>query len=329
VALAIGFAVFIVAVTTALWRSLAKDNTKRTLWLPVLSLVVTVALGVTLGSSLGWGIALANVSIRYLHPGWGLLGWAGLLAVGVAYRVVPMFQITPKYPTPMMKYLAAAVFLVLALWSVALWVGAGTWSPFAIVCAVALAAAYVAFAATTIVLQQLRRRRQPDVTLSFWKVGMACLIAGSVTWALRVLSPAELPEGVDVLIGLLALLGFAGSIINGMLYKIVPFLTWFHLQSLTGAGRLVPNMKQMLSNVDQRLQFRIHLAALGLLLAAVAWPSVLVYPAALALGASGALLEVNLLKVLRYVRNPMLSCLGSRSSHREATPATGTLMQHT
>jgi hypothetical protein len=36
---------------------------------------------------------------------------------------------------------------------------------------------------------------------------------------------AELPEAVDVLIGLLALLGFAGSIINGMLYKIVPFLT--------------------------------------------------------------------------------------------------------
>ena len=328
VALGIGFAVFIVAVATALWRSPVKDNTKRMLWLPVLSLVVTVALGVTLGSSLGWGMALANVSIRYLHPGWGLLGWAGLLAIGVAYRVVPMFQITPKYPTPMMKYLAAGVFLVLALWSVALWIDDGTWGPFAIACALALAAAYVGFAATTIVLQQLRRRRQPDVTLSFWKVGMACLIAANVTWALRVFSPTELPEAVDVLIGLLALLGCAGSIINGMLYKIVPFLTWFHLQPLTGAGRLVPNMKEMLSDADQRLQFRVHVAALALLIAAVVWPSVLVYPAALTLGASGALLEVNLLKVLRYVRNPMPSCLGSRSSHPQPTPATGTSMQH-
>lgn len=306
--LGIGFAVFIVAVATALWRSSANDHTKRMLWLPAFALVVTVALGVTLGSSLGWGTALANVSIRYLHPGWGLLGWAGLLAIGVAYRVVPMFQITPKYPTRMMKYLAAAMFLVLTLWSVTLWVGEGTWGPLAIACALALAAAYVGFATTTIVLQQRRRRRQPDVTLSFWKVGMACLIAANVIWALRVVSPAELPEGVDVLIGLLALLGFAGSIINGMLYKIVPFLTWFHLQSLSGAGCFVPNMKKMLSDADQRLQFRIHVAALALVLAAVVWPGVLVYPAALVLGASGALLEVNLLKVLRYVRNPMPSC---------------------
>ncbi|HEX8011126.1 MAG TPA: hypothetical protein VF814_09355 [Casimicrobiaceae bacterium] len=156
---------------------------------------------------------------------------------------------------------------------------------------------------------------------------MACLIAASVTWALRILSPAELPETVDVLIGLLALLGCAGSIINGMLYKIVPFLTWFHLQSQTGAGRLVPNMKKMLSDADQRLQVRIHVAGLALLIAAVAWPRLLVYPAALALGASGALLEVSLLKVLRYVCNPMPLRLAPRSSHRQRTPATEVSLQ--
>jgi hypothetical protein len=84
-------------------------------------------------------------------------------------------------------------------------------------------------------------------------------------------------------------------------------------------------MKKMLSDADQRLQFRIHVVAV---LAAAVWPSVLVYPAALAFSASGALLEVNLLKVLRYVRNPMPSCLGSRSSHRQPTPATGISIHH-
>jgi hypothetical protein len=327
--LGIGFAVFIVAVAIALWRSQVKDNTKRMLWLSVLSLVVTVGLGVAVASSLGWGMTLANVSIRHLHPGWGLFGWAGLLAIGVAYRVVPMFQMTPKYPAPMMKYLSALVFLLLALWSVTLWVGEGRWGPFAIACALALAAAYAGFATTTIVLQQLRRRRQPDVTLGFWKVGMGCLIAGSVIWALRVLPTARLPEAVDVVIGLLVLLGFAGSIINGMLYKIVPFLTWFHLQSQTRAGRLVPNMKQMLSDADQRLQFRVHVAALALLIAAVVWPRVLVYPAALALGASGALLEVNLLRGLRYLRIPVPTWSGSQASGQQATPRTGiSLQQH-
>jgi hypothetical protein len=258
-----------------------------------------------LASSLGWDLALLDGLIPDLHPAWGLLGWVGLLSIGVAYQVVPMFQITPKYPALMMKYLAAAVFLLLALWSAALWVSSGMWDPVAVACALALAAAYIAFAVMTMVLQRRRRRHQPDVTLDFWKVGMASLIGANAIWALRLVLPLQLPNAVEVLIGLLALFGFAGSIISGMLYKIMPFLAWFHLQSLTGTGRLVPNLKKILGESDQRLQFWVHVTTLALLVAAVAWPAVLVYPAALALGGAGALLEVNLLKVLYVLRNTL------------------------
>ena len=303
VALGIAFAVFTAAVALSLWRSQVKNSTMQVIWLAVIALIATAAFGVTLASSLGWGIAPPNVSIQFLHPAWGLFGWAGLLAIGVAYQVVPMFQMTPRYPNLMVKYLVATVFLLLVLWSTVLWIGNGTWVPWASACALALAAAYVVFAAMTLVLQQRRRRRLPDITLSFWKLGMGCLIAANAIWALWIASPLELPPAVEVLVGLLALLGCAVSIIIGMLYKIMPFLTWFHLQSRTGAGRLVPNMKRMLCESDQRLQFRIHVAALALLVAAVAWPTVLVYPAALALGAAGALLEVNLLKVLYVLRD--------------------------
>jgi hypothetical protein len=302
VALGIAFAVFTAAVALSLWRSQVKNSTVRVIWLAVVSLIATAAFGVTLASSLGWGLTLPNASIRYLHPAWGLFGWAGLLAIGVAYQVVPMFQMTPRYPDLMVKYLVATVFLLLALWSTALWIGDGARGTWARACALSLATAYVVFAAMTIFLQQQRRRRLPDVTLSFWKLAMGSLIAANAIWALRIVSPLELPPGAEVLVGLLALLGCAGSIINGMLYKIMPFLAWFHLQPLARAGRHVPNMKKMLGVSDQRLQFKIHAAALTLLVAAVAWPAVLVYPAALALGAAGALLEVNLIKVLCVLR---------------------------
>jgi hypothetical protein len=303
VALGMAFAVFIAAVAMSLWRSHLRNSTTRVIWLAILSLVATAAFGVTLASGLGWGIALPNVSIRYLHPAWGLFGWAGLLAIGVAYQVVPMFQMTPRYPNVMVKYLVATVFLLLALWSAALWIGNGTWGRWASAGALALAAAYVLFAAATIVLQQRRRRRLPDVTLDFWKIGMGSLIAANAIWAFRIVSPVELPPAVEVLVGLLALLGCAGSIINGMLYKIMPFLSWFHLQALAGTGRPAPNMRKILGESDQRLQFRVHVAALALLVAAVAWPVVFVYPAALALGAAAVLLQMNLLKVLYVLRS--------------------------
>ncbi len=44
---------------------------------------------------------------------------------------------------------------------------------------------------------------------------------------------------------LLFILGFALSVIHGMLYKIIPFLVWFHLFR-GGIKKGVPNMKQII-----------------------------------------------------------------------------------
>ncbi len=297
-----GFAVFLGAVAAGLWRSRVRNTTVRVLRLAFLSLALAATLGVALASRSGWGIALP-AAFADLHPAWALLGWTGLLALGVAYQVVPMFQLTPAYPRAMVRYLGAIVFGLLVLWSGASWLG-GAWRPAADLCALALAGAYISFGATTIVLQQRRKRRQTDITLAYWRLGMASLIAATALWALRILAPAAFPERADMLIGLLALLGFAGSIINGMLYKIMPFLAWFHLQSASRTAGQAPNMNQILGQAEQRLQFWAHFAALALLVAAVAWPAALANPAAFALGASGMLLEANLIKVLRaFIRS--------------------------
>ena len=47
--------------------------------------------------------------------------------------------------------------------------------------------------------------------------------------------------------GLLHRVGFPHSLINGMLYKIVPFPVWFHLQGLS--VRAVSSMKEVLPDV--------------------------------------------------------------------------------
>jgi len=93
--------------------------------------------------------------------------------------------------------------------------------------------------------------------------------------------------------------GFAGFVISGMLYKIMPFLAWFHLQAMCPPGVLAPNMKKILPDADQRLQFRAQAVALALLCLAPLWPGVFIYPAALALGVTAVLLQRNLLAILR------------------------------
>ena len=73
--------------------------TARAMRLAALMLAATVLLGLILLSNhaFGWWLQ-ARETLADLHLTWGLLGWVGILIVGVAYQVVPMFQLTPAYP---------------------------------------------------------------------------------------------------------------------------------------------------------------------------------------------------------------------------------------
>jgi hypothetical protein len=101
------------------------------------------------------------------------------------------------------------------------------------------------------------------------------------------------------LLGVAFLGGFGVSVVSGMLYKIVPFLAWFHLQAqLQARAGSIPTMKDMISEPWARGQFRLHLAACALLVAAVLQPR-LAIAAGCALGLSALLLGVNLLSAVR------------------------------
>ena len=99
---------------------------------------------------------------------------------------------------------------------------------------------------------------------------------------------------------MLFMLGFAASVVSGMLYKIVPFLAWFHLKTQTGAKvSAIPNMKEMIPDRLARLHFRLHLAALLLLLPAPFLPKSAAAPGLFLLAAGALRQELNLLHARR------------------------------
>jgi hypothetical protein len=63
------------------------------------------------------------------------------------------------------------------------------------------------------------------------------------------------------------------SVVNGMLYKIVPFLLWYHLAQAGVARAAVPSVNAWITARDARLQFWSHAAALLALGAATMAPS--------------------------------------------------------
>jgi hypothetical protein len=288
-------------VVVTLSRALPQNMTARAMRLAALMLAAAVLLGLILLSNhaFGWWLQ-ARETLADLHLSWGLLGWVGILVVGVAYQVVPMFQLTPAYPAPLTRWLAPVLFGLLLLLALA------SHAPvLRLVLQILLAAGFAVFALTTLRLQAQRRRKLPDVSLDFWRGGMLSLLAAIALWLAAQIVPAIGDrQSYAMLLGMLMIVGFAMSLINGMLYKIVPFLVWFHLQSRRGAtGPKVPNVREILPESRSRRQMWLHFAALCALLAAVFFPAALTYPAALLFGASNLWLWLNIVAARRtYLR---------------------------
>ena len=312
--LGIGLTVFVVVMLVVLSRTGNWTDTAIAMALALVALGATMVLGLTLAVSRAWGLALPNLSLADLHPAWGLMGWTGLLLEGVAYHIVPMFQMTANYPQWLVRRLSPAILLILLAWSFVKWHGTGAvWQGMGLLFTCMLGGAYCLLAGITLNLQRRRRRRLPDVTLEYWRVGMVSVVLAALVWISQQFSVLNFPQS-GVLLGVLAIFGAALSFINGMLCKIVPFLVWFHLQSRSDVKGEVPNVKALLPEKAQRQQLRLHLVALAACAAAALWPTVFSYPAALCIGLASCSVLWNMVGVVgRYRNHANGSKLASRS----------------
>lgn len=295
-------AVFVLAAALALWGGTMALHTQRDLRVALIGIGVAVMLGVSLAMVLSRGLPLPLPlpTLLELHVGWALLGGAGMLLAATSWIVVPMFQITPAYPAVLTRAWALAVFVLLLVWSVAVVLGGARLAGALLLVPLLLAGV---FAVTTLGLQLRSRRSEPDATtrafrvaMAAFLVGLACVLAaryaGGDRWAVA--------AGVLLLYG-----GFTG-VIQGMLYKIVPFLCWLDLSQ---AGLRAPNVKKLQPDAPVRAQARVHVAALVLVLAAVvSGQDVVTRIAGLLVVADFGLLTWNMLGVVwRYRRSRQLA----------------------
>ncbi|NYT25646.1 hypothetical protein H0A73_18780 [Alcaligenaceae bacterium] len=310
--LAAAFAVFLCAAAGGLLRDRRQRSpgSKEILVavrFALAALAITLVLGIFMAGlraglwqpgRLGAGIWLHT--FPDLHVLWGLAGWVGLLVIGISYQVIPIFQATEIYPRRMTDALAPLIFLLLAAFTVM-----PAWQPAAAsvwrsVPASLLALGYLLYAATTTWLLWTRKRPGLEPTTWFWHVAMASLALAALVGAAYPWVPGHHGrDGAQMLLGTLLIPGFAVSAVNGMLYKIVPFLLWHNAQRRAPmALPFMPKVRQFIAERDAMRQFAAHAGAVALLAAACVAPRLLL-PAAIMLAASGALLAWNMAQALR------------------------------
>ncbi|MEN9358335.1 MAG: hypothetical protein RL695_2506, partial [Pseudomonadota bacterium] len=153
-------------------------------------------------------------------------------------------------------------------------------------------------------LQSRSKRARPDTTQRFWRLGMLCGLVACALWGMVRLLPTLADDVAwPLLFGVLVLVGGFMSVISGMLYKIVPFLVWLHLQNRGQSRVVAPNMKAVLAEGKMTRHLYAHCATCCLLLLAVVWPSLLTRPAGLAMLVASAFLAHNLISAAGVYRH--------------------------
>ena len=232
------------------------SSSSKGMLLSLSSFTIAILLGIYLLLTLGGylkGDAFAQV--KEAHYSFALFGWVTLLVVSVSFQVVEMFYVTPKYPTLMSKYLVPSIAMLLILKFIALFTSLPTMG-----IDLFLALLFISYGVITI--HRLYRRKRPtsDATVWFWRLGMGLLIVSMLITALGTVTTID--QGLKS-ISYLAFIGFALSIVFAMNYKIVPFLTWFHLSN---QGYIeAPMMHDVIHPKKAKIHFYIHIAML------VAW----------------------------------------------------------
>jgi len=143
-----------------------------------------------------------------------------------------------------------------------------------------------------------RKRQLSDVTIWYWQLSAYSLMVGALVWSVDVVIAYELSLLSALLIGG----GFLLSLMSGMLYKIIPFLVWFHLNARGYMS--IPTMREMFSARVAEVQFVLHLISL-LLCIPFAFGVDTLQAAGAVLLLSSALLLFNLLSALQIYRDTL------------------------
>jgi len=282
------FLVFVVATISTLKNAKNITPTIKAFIGALASLLVALLLaGYLVLSHANTGFSEYHQAIVYTHTLSLVLGWIAMLIIGVSYQVIPMFYVADAYPKLYTKYAIKVIFILLVGLGFSLIIdNPSLYLLFKVFVALVLAD----YALSTIGLLLNRKRKIIDTTTYYWYFAMLMLLASiGLSVANEWLHMAQLNTMVVVVF----IYGFAMSVITGMMYKIVPFLVWFHL---TNEGYMsMPTMHELIGKKLTTIQFILHVLTL-LSLAIFAFDSSFQMATGVLMVLSNALLLANLIK---------------------------------
>ena len=231
-------------------------SSRGILWsLISLLLLVLLALYMTLTYA-GLLDGVYFLQIKQMHYSFGLFGWMALLIISISFQTVEMFYVTPTYPTLLSRMVPIGIVSLLVLLSLSLLLDSGITRWIQLLLYLSL----ILYAGFTLLRLSQRKRPLADATMWFWRTGMSSLILSMLLLITDLFSSQYLLVSMAVIL----FTSFVLSVLFAMFYKIVPFLTWFHLNAQ--GYFTAPMMHEVIHPKTAKKHYYVHLATVLLFL---------------------------------------------------------------
>jgi hypothetical protein len=265
--LSLGFSLAFVMLGLTLVRSRLPNLPSGMVAIGLASLLVTMLLGLVFALVLSGQIENAATDRLLsqaipLHAALGLGGWLSLAAIGVSYRLLSMFMLSPetkRLTSRAVPWLAGgAVFLVVAAVVVIVVSGADIAWPVTMAVLLTLIAVGL-YGHDVIAMVRTRRRKALELNIRMSLVAMihlciAVLLLAGMGWT------GKLGDHAPALIYLVAF-GWLTGLGLAKLYKIIPFLTWLECFGPVMGKVAVPRVQDLVQ--EDRAIFWFVLYHLG------------------------------------------------------------------
>lgn len=260
------------------------------------------------------------VGVMHAHAHLGVVGFFVMMIISVSYKLLPMFLLSDLQS----ERRARASIWLLNLALVGLFFTIALRSPWKWLPAVMGAAAVGAYAGEIVSILRARRRRTIDWGLRYFLTAVGLLLAVALlgvglSWP--GLAVTEFTSQLETVYGFVGIVGVVTFTIFGFLYKIVPFLVWYHRYSREVGRHRVPSLADLYSERLQIVGYWLFLGGLALSVSgALSGRELLARLGGLGLLASLAVFGANLAGMLRHLVRPQLASLSSPLKPTSQTP---------
>jgi hypothetical protein len=233
------------------------DITGLFLLTAIVYLGLTALSGFVLAYNLGFPF-IGRLHLDYLkiHAHLGFIGWVVMVIMGVGLKLIPMFGLSHNFSRK--PAVAAYVLTNIGLLGTTIeWTFTGPGWLLNIYIAV-LAGGLAAFLVQIAAIMKNRLRKTLDAGMKHSAVAFGyCGVATAVGLILAFFEPAgeAVRESVVLAYGIVIIVGFFSTLIIGQMYKIVPFLVWFHTYSDRAGKEPVPMLRDLTSESVAMRQF--------------------------------------------------------------------------